>query len=271
MGLACRSIEQRLRVIVPLHYCFVNTPYARSDRYEPAVVRLACNLPRSDGLLDNPCVRCYYSRAATRLREWGKMGNNSSKTTSDDPDHHFAPPVSLPLGHTSHRHARWPRFTEADSPGPGEKDKLLPKQSPASTPTPAPAARQGTPRVTVVGVCSSGKSTLVAALKAAGYNARTVAQEHSYVPRLWQRSRPDLLIYLDASLHTIRQRGRTRWRQALLDTEHARLEHARQHCQLYIVTDGLSPEDVASRAILYLRTHADKETERPHEAEYHRS
>jgi RNase adaptor protein for sRNA GlmZ degradation len=106
--------------------------------------------------------------------------------------------------------------------------------------------------VVVVGVCSSGKSTLVSKLKEIGYNARAVAQEHSYVPHLWQLSRPDVLVYLDASLHSIRERRRVRWRQQVLDEEHRRLAHAREHCDLYIPTDGLLPEDVAARVVNFL-------------------
>jgi deoxyadenosine/deoxycytidine kinase len=101
-------------------------------------------------------------------------------------------------------------------------------------------------------VCSSGKSTLVRSLKERGYNAHAVSQEHSYVPYLWQRSRPDVLVYLDASVHTIRARGRPRWRPALLDVEHERLSNAREHADLYIPTDGLAPEDVASRVVTFL-------------------
>jgi hypothetical protein len=92
----------------------------------------------------------------------------------------------------------------------------------------------------------------VRALRERGFNARTVAQEHSYVGHLWQRSNPDVLIYLDASLHTIRGRGRRRWSQSMLDDEHGRLRHAREHSDLYIPTDGLSPEDVTSRVLTFL-------------------
>ena len=117
----------------------------------------------------------------------------------------------------------------------------------------APLSAQAAPVVVVVGVCSSGKSTLVSALSERGYPAIAVAQEHSYVPHLWQRSHPDVLVYLDASIHTIRRRGRARWRQSLLDEEHRRLQHAREHCDIYIPTDGLSPHDVASRVVTFLR------------------
>jgi deoxyadenosine/deoxycytidine kinase len=101
-------------------------------------------------------------------------------------------------------------------------------------------------------VCSAGKSTLASKLREKGYRARTIAQEHSYVPHLWQLSRPDVLIYLDASLATIRRRRNARWPQSMLDDEHLRLAMARKHCDLYVHTDGLLPEDVASRVLTFL-------------------
>ena len=178
--------------------------------------------------------------------------SESNASRSGDPDHHFAPPP--PPSNTDYRHARWPRLIHPAS------------APPAASPSPDAAAAQPVPhrparvrqayadprRIVVVGVCSSGKSSLVRALRERGYNARAVAQEHSYVPHLWQRSRPDVLVYLDASVRTIRARGRPRWRPALLDVEHERLAHAREHADLYIPTDGLAPEDVASRVATFL-------------------
>jgi RNase adaptor protein for sRNA GlmZ degradation len=172
---------------------------------------------------------------------------DSSTPTSGDPDHHFAPP-SAP-SNTDYRHARWPRAVPTGSSRP-------PQTRPLTNPhhsLPPIRNQQDPRRVVVVGVCGSGKSTLVRALRERGFDARTVSQEHSYVPRLWQRSRPDVLVYLDASLHTIRGRGRRTWPQSLLDTEHDRLSHAREHTDLYIPTDGLAPEDVASRVVTFLR------------------
>ena len=61
-------------------------------------------------------------------------------------------------------------------------------------------------RVAVVGHCASGKSTLVSALRAHGYDANAVAQEHSAVSWLWRHAEPDVLIYLDAALETVRAR-----------------------------------------------------------------
>jgi hypothetical protein len=164
--------------------------------------------------------------------------SDNSNSNSGDPDHHFAP--ASPPSNTDYRHARWRR--------PAYLGSSHQPQSSVSHP-----AQSSQPNIVVVGVCSSGKSTLVRNLKERGFAARAVSQEHSYVPHLWQRSNPDVLVYLDATAHTIRGRGRTRWRQSLLDEEHRRLEHARHHCDLYIPTDGLAPEDVASRVITYLK------------------
>jgi len=163
------------------------------------------------------------------------MGNNSTPQPGD-PDHlqPFAPPT--PPTNTDYRHARWPKFNQT------KKSEIRNQNSDA-----------GSPKIIVVGVCSAGKSTLVSRLKEAGYDAHACSQEHSYVPYLWQLSEPDVLVYLDASLHTIRRRRRTKWHQGVLDEEHRRLAHAREHCDIYIPTDGLLPEDVAARVVGFLR------------------
>jgi len=104
-------------------------------------------------------------------------------------------------------------------------------------------------RVAVVGICASGKSTLVDRLQGAGYDARSCAQEHSHVPDMWRRlSRPEVLIYLDASLPVIRQRNGVRYEGAYIQRQRERLRHAREHCDLYIQTDDLSPEEVFAKA-----------------------
>ena len=110
------------------------------------------------------------------------------------------------------------------------------------------------PLIAVVGVCASGKSTLVRGLQARGWNARHVVQEHSYVPDMWQRiTQPDLLIYLDASLEIIRQRRRDPEMPAwLIEAERQRLRHALEHCDLYVQTDALTPDQVLERALDFL-------------------
>jgi cytidylate kinase len=105
------------------------------------------------------------------------------------------------------------------------------------------------PRVVVVGPDAAGKSTLVRNLRALGYNARACSQDHSYVPDMWRRlSQPDYLIFLDARLETIARRRRINWGQARLDALQGRLAHARAHCDLYVPTDDLNPDQVVARA-----------------------
>jgi guanylate kinase len=102
------------------------------------------------------------------------------------------------------------------------------------------------PLIAVVGPCASGKSSLVRALRARGYNAREVGQEHSQVADMWQRiTNPDVLVFIDVS-----------WRQALKrrpcdagaewwDELARRLRHAREHADICICTDNLTPNEVA--------------------------
>ncbi|MBC7225068.1 MAG: hypothetical protein H5T59_12485 [Anaerolineae bacterium] len=108
-------------------------------------------------------------------------------------------------------------------------------------------------RVVVAGPCGSGKSALAARLREAGYQASAVAQEHSYVPDMWQRlGNPDVLIYLDASLETIQRRLGRRWEQGWLELQRERLLHAREHCDLYVATDDKSLEEVAQEVLRFL-------------------
>lgn len=110
-------------------------------------------------------------------------------------------------------------------------------------------------RIKVVGPCASGKSVLVARLQDLGWDAHSAAQDHSYVPDMWQRlNPPDLLIYLDVTLAEAWRRGRSGvgWDQAYLDEEHYRLRHARAHCDFYLLTDGLTEEGVLQDALAFL-------------------
>jgi hypothetical protein len=111
-------------------------------------------------------------------------------------------------------------------------------------------------RVAVVGPCSAGKSTLVLSLKAEGYEARQPAQEHSFVPDMWQRvTRPDILIYLDVSYPAARQRRPyiDGGPQRLAD-QHMRLVHARDHCDYYLDTSELTPEEVRQLVLAFVHS-----------------
>ncbi len=94
---------------------------------------------------------------------------------------------------------------------------------------------------------------LVKSLQDAGYNAHEVNQEHSYVPAMWQRfSNPDLLIYLDVSQEVASERRSSEADAAWWDAMRQRLQHARQHADLCIDTDKLSPQEVLERTTSFL-------------------
>jgi len=110
--------------------------------------------------------------------------------------------------------------------------------------------------VGVVGPCGSGKSTLIRALEALGYRCRHIAQEHSYVPSMWQKiTDPDVLIFVQASFATCTARRRLNWLEADYLEQLHRLAHAREHADFTIETDNLSPEEVLAAARLFLDRH----------------
>ncbi len=109
-------------------------------------------------------------------------------------------------------------------------------------------------RIGIVGPCSSGKSTLARALRALGYRVKEIMQEHCAAPQMWRRiSNPDVLIYLDVSLEVAAQReGLEQPSSWWIEEREFRLAHARAHCDLYVDTSPLTPEDVLVRTLEYL-------------------
>ena len=105
-------------------------------------------------------------------------------------------------------------------------------------------------RIAVVGVCASGKSTLVEALCALGYDARQCGQEHSHVPDMWQRlSRPQVLVYLCASDGVVLSRRPMTTGVDLLSGQRHRLRHARAHSHIRFNTDTMSRGEVRDRVL----------------------
>lgn len=101
-------------------------------------------------------------------------------------------------------------------------------------------------QITIVGVCASGKSELARRLREQGWDARTVAQEHSHVPQLWRHDgEPDVLVYLSASLREVLRRGRIGMTAGELREQRRRLAHARRHASIRVRTDGQTPEAVS--------------------------
>lgn len=108
-------------------------------------------------------------------------------------------------------------------------------------------------KIAVVGICASGKSTLVEGLRAEGYDAYNMAQEHSCVPGLWAKRGPDVLIMLDAELPAVRARRRVSWTQERIDVQHARLANARENADFYLCTDNLTIQEVLAAVLNFIR------------------
>ncbi len=122
----------------------------------------------------------------------------------------------------------------------------------SSTLADPPDAKQGL-LIGVVGACGSGKSTLISALDRLGYRTRHIAQEHSYVKDMWKRlTNPHVLIFLQVSYEVASQRRRLNWTEADYLEQQRRLAHARQHADLFIDTDLLSPQQVLDRVLVFL-------------------
>ena len=114
-------------------------------------------------------------------------------------------------------------------------------------------AENASPLIGLVGPCKSGKTTLKRLLEKEGFNVRHIAQEHSYVPEMWKKiAKPDTLIFLEASYETTLARSSLGWHRPEYDEQIRRLQHARQHADLIIDTDPLTPEQIAEKSIEYL-------------------
>jgi deoxyadenosine/deoxycytidine kinase len=110
-------------------------------------------------------------------------------------------------------------------------------------------------RIAIVGPCAAGKTTLQNNLVRLGYDAHAVAQEHSEARMMWQQIvRPDILVYLDASLATIQWRLKVDWEQAYLNEMNRRLAHARAHAHFFLDTNLFTPEQVCDRVVEFLNS-----------------
>ncbi len=110
-------------------------------------------------------------------------------------------------------------------------------------------------RIGIVGPCGAGKTTLATGLRQQGYDARVIAQEHSYVPDMWQRlTKPDVLIFLQASWTVTSARRCLNWTESEWLEQQHRLRHACQHANLYLDTDALTIEEVRRSVLDFLET-----------------
>jgi guanylate kinase len=105
----------------------------------------------------------------------------------------------------------------------------------------------------IVGPCGAGKTTLANGLKNRGYNARAIAQEHSYVPGMWQKlTHPDILVFLQASHVIGAQRRNMTWTEAEWQEQQRRLHHARANANYYLETDNLTIDAVLLSVLDFL-------------------
>jgi deoxyadenosine/deoxycytidine kinase len=119
-------------------------------------------------------------------------------------------------------------------------------------------------KIGVVGPCAAGKTTLISALRKMGYGVQHIAQEHSYVADMWQRiSKPDVLIYLDVSYEISMLRKPMNWSEADFIEQVHRLHHARQHANLYIDSNMLTPGEVLQKVLDFLRSDDTASAEPP--------
>lgn len=106
----------------------------------------------------------------------------------------------------------------------------------------------------MVGPCASGKTTLVGGLRAHGYEALVSGQEHSEVPHLWERTKPDMVIALTVDLATIRERRHDEhWPAWLFERQQRRLRQAVAGAKLVIDTSGQDATAVLDLVLAHLR------------------
>lgn len=110
------------------------------------------------------------------------------------------------------------------------------------------------PLIGIVGPCGSGKSTLTDGLEKNGYSCRHIAQEHSYVPDMWQIiTKPGILIYLNVSFPISTARAKLNWQEKDFMEQLHRLSHAREHANIIIETDDITTEDVLQKVLDFLQ------------------
>lgn len=113
-------------------------------------------------------------------------------------------------------------------------------------------------RIVVVGPCAAGKTTLVEALQALGYNARVSGQEHSEIASLWRHAEPDVLIALDVEIGAVRDRRGGAWPEWLHDVQVRRLGDASGAADVTIDTTDLDPQTVVARVVDFLQKSSER-------------
>jgi len=70
------------------------------------------------------------------------------------------------------------------------------------------------------------------------------------VPAMWQRiTKPDLLVFLDASYETCTMRRKLTWDLREYEEQLRRLGHASAHADLHVDTEKLTPDEVVQAVL----------------------
>jgi len=110
-----------------------------------------------------------------------------------------------------------------------------------------------TPLIGIVGVCASGKTTLIRRLTKMGYRCRHIAQEHSYVPTMWFRiTHPDFLIYLQVEYEETIRRKQLDWTMGEYNEQLFRLRDAYAHANVVIDTSRLTLDETINAIVTQL-------------------
>jgi hypothetical protein len=115
------------------------------------------------------------------------------------------------------------------------------------------------PLIGIVGPCGAGKTTLAEGLRRKGFRVRAIVQEHSYVPDMWQRiTRPDVLIFLQASCLVGGKRRQLNWTESEWEDQQRRLAHAKKHADFTVDTDPLGIGDVLELVLGFVNNRVSK-------------
>lgn len=112
---------------------------------------------------------------------------------------------------------------------------------------------QGNITILVVGICASGKSSVIKELQQLGFKAKTCAQEHSCVESMWTKLESDVLIFLDCSYETVKKRRDVPWGLKRIQSQKEKLQDALDNCDLYLKTDNLTLQETVERIVEYLK------------------
>jgi len=111
--------------------------------------------------------------------------------------------------------------------------------------------------VVVIGPCAAGKTTLVSRLIEEGISAVSPAQEHTLIPDLYRHRGEGMVVYLDVSFEEAARRRDIDWGPERLQEQKDFMDSSRRAADVYILTDDLSPDEIAERVLRAVRNRSE--------------